>query len=178
MSFLGEDWKVGPDGLRYRHAARVLLFDDVDRLLLARGHDLDDPSRHWWFTIGGGRNQGEGARAAAVRELHEETGITLDPSALVGPVLTRAAVFDFAAETVRQYETFFLAHLAQPGSLSIAGWTNLERAMIDDLKWWDLTSLRRTTEQVYPEGIAEIATNLLRGWDGEIIHLGDVHDPK
>lgn len=178
MSFLGEDWKEGPDGIRYRHAARVLLFDDVGRLLLARGHDLDNPSRHWWFTIGGGRDEGEGARAAAVRELREETGITLDPSVLVGPVLTRSAVFDFAAETVRQYEVFFAAHLTEPERLSTDGWTHVERAMIDGLKWWDLTELQKAPEQVYPEGIADIAVKLARGWDGEVIRLGEVHDPK
>lgn len=178
MSFLGDDWREGPDGIRFRHAARVLLFDGAGRLLLARGHDLDNPTRQWWFTIGGGRDEGEGAREAAVRELREETGIALAPEELVGPVLTRAAVFDFAAETVRQYEIFFAAYLETSGPLSTDGWTHLERAMIDDLKWWDPRELAHAREQVYPEGLAQIAARLARGWDGEVVRLGEMHDPK
>src|SRR5699024_7826845 len=103
---------------------------------------------------------------------------TIDPDRLVGPVLTREAIFDFAAETVRQYETFFAVYLQDPGPLTTEGWTSVERAMIDDLRWWDLAELRGLTEQVYPEGLAEIATRLSRGWDGTITHMGEVHDPK
>lgn len=178
MTFLGEEWRPGPDGLRFRHAARVLLFDDRDRLLLARGHDLHNPTRHWWFTIGGGREVGESDRAAAARELWEETGIRIPPAELVGPVLSRAAVFNFAAETVRQYEKFFLAHLTTPVELTTAGWSQIERDMIVDLRWWDLHELARADEQVYPEGLAAIATRLLAGWDGQVHHLGDVYDPQ
>lgn len=178
MSFLGEDWREGGDGLRYRHAARVLVFDAEHRLLLARGRDIDAPERHWWFTIGGGRSADENPKDAALRELREETGIKLTPGDLIGPVLTRAAVFDFAAETVRQYEKFFVAYLRAPVSLDTSGWTSIEKAMIDDLKWWNLEDLARLDEQVYPEGLARIAQRLVAGWDGGIIHLGEVHDPK
>lgn len=176
--FLGPDWVRGEDGVRFRHAARVLLFDAEDRLLLARGHDIDDPARHWWFTIGGGREPGESARDAAVRELREETGLVLPPKDLTGPVLTRTALFDFLSETVRQYEKFFLAHHVGTAPLDTRGWTAVEHAMMDDLRWWDLEELARQDEQVYPEGLAEIAKRLVDGWDGEVVHLGEVHDPK
>lgn len=178
MTFLNAEWRMGPDGLRYRHAARVLVFDPSNRLLLARGHDLDNPGRSWWFTIGGGRDPGESARSAAARELREETGIVLDGDCLTGPVLTRAAVFDFAAETVRQYEEFFLARLPQHMPLDTSGWTEVEKAMIVDLRWWDLDELAAHDEQVYPEGLAGLALELIAGWDGQVRHLGEVHDPK
>ena len=47
---LGDDWVLGDDGLRFRRAARVLLLDAEDRLLLVRGHDVDQPERSftWW----------------------------------------------------------------------------------------------------------------------------------
>src|SRR5699024_5779123 len=91
---LGPGWTLGPDGLFCRRAARVLLLDDRDRLLLVRGHDVDDPGRTWWFTLGGGIDPGESAREAAVREVQEETGLRIAEGDLTGPVLTRSAIFD------------------------------------------------------------------------------------
>ena len=80
------DWPLDADGYPHREAARVLLFDDTGRVLLAMGHDEDQPDRAWWFTIGGGIEEGEDPRAAAVREVFEETGLRLDAHELVGPV--------------------------------------------------------------------------------------------
>ena len=178
MTFLGDDWHMGPDGLRFRHAARVLVFDPRGRLLLARGRDLHRPTRHWWFTIGGGRDSGESAREAASRELREETGLVVAPADLIGPVISRAAIFDFAAETVRQYEEFFTVRLTQAADFDTSGWSHIEKEMITELRWWDLRDLAATAEQVYPEGLAEIATRLDQGWDGRLIELGEVHDPE
>ena len=116
------DWPVDADGYPHREAARVLLFDDAGRVLLAKGHDEDQPERSWWFTIGGGIEEGEDPRSAAVREVFEETGIELAPDDLVGPVLYRTAEFDFLAVTARQDEWFFLAHTPST-ALSREGWT-------------------------------------------------------
>ena len=52
------DWPLDADGYPHREAARVLLFDDTGRVLLAMGHDEDQPERSWWFTIGGGIEAG------------------------------------------------------------------------------------------------------------------------
>ncbi len=176
---LGPDWVRGSDGLRYRRAARVILLDEVGRVLLVRGHDVDLPERSWWFTVGGGIGTGEDARTAAVREVREETGIALDPRALVGPVLTRSAVFDFYAERCRQDEEIFLARtrgVAAEG-LSRDGWTSVERDVLDGLRWWDVASLAEVSEQVYPEGLADLVAGLLAGWDGVTRHLGGTGAP-
>ncbi|MDK6558103.1 NUDIX domain-containing protein, partial [Streptococcus agalactiae] len=79
--------------------------------MLIEGHDKDNPSRHWWFTVGGGLQEGEGAREGACRELAEETGIELSASQLLGPAIYRQAIFDFARGSARQHETFFVAYL-------------------------------------------------------------------
>jgi ADP-ribose pyrophosphatase YjhB (NUDIX family) len=57
-----------------RPAARVLLIDEHDRVLLLRA-DLGD--RNVWIAPGGGLEPGETAEDAALRELREETGIEL-----------------------------------------------------------------------------------------------------
>lgn len=169
---LGPEWQPGPDGLLWRAAARVLLLDEQDRVLLVRGHDVDNPRRTWWFTIGGGIDPGESPRAAAVREVAEETGLRISQDELLGPVLRRSAVFDFQREHVRQDEEFFLARVAAPERLSTAGWTAIERSFMDEARWWDLRDLEQVQVEVFPAGLAHLLRELLVGWDGRVRHLG------
>ena len=179
---LGPEWVVGPDGVRFRRAARVILLDARDRVLLLHGCDVDQRERSWWFTVGGGIDPGESSRDAAVRELFEETGIALDPSALVGPVYKRSAVFDFFRESCRQDEVFYLGWYGGPvgagpvlegevqarddAELSRDGWTQIEVDTIDELRWWDLEELAAVEEEIFPKLLPELVRALLRGWDG------------
>ncbi|MCB7137620.1 NUDIX hydrolase [Cellulosimicrobium marinum] len=175
-SSLGPDWVLGDDGLYFRRGARVLLLDDADRLLLVRGHDVDQPERSWWFTVGGGIDDGEDDLAAAVREVREETGIELDPAAVVGPVYTRSAIFDFSRQHCRQDEVIYLARLhgavLAGHDLSREGWTDVELDVVDEVRWWDLDALARVEIEVFPDGLADLVRPLLGGWDGTTRHLG------
>ncbi|TWT42767.1 NUDIX domain-containing protein [Botrimarina hoheduenensis] len=64
----------GPPLAESRVEGRVLLIDAQERLLLLRVEDpaIDQPSL--WITPGGGCEQGESPREAALRELYEEIG--------------------------------------------------------------------------------------------------------
>ena len=170
---LGPGWVVGADGLHFRRGARAILLDESDRLLLLRGHDADAPHRQWWFTVGGGIDRGESDLDAAVREVREETGLRLGPEDLVGPVLARSAVFDFYARTCRQDEVFFLGRVSSATPLTTAGWTDLERDVVDDLRWWDLAELTASGATVYPRELAALVRGLLGGWDGVLRRLPD-----
>ncbi len=70
--------KVGTD-LLLLPAVALAVFDDRDRLLLAR--HLDSGA---WATIGGAMDPGETPEQAAVRELAEETGLRASIEGLVG----------------------------------------------------------------------------------------------
>lgn len=163
---LGPDWLPGPDGLPFRTAARVLLLDEQDRVLLVRGHDVDQPERSWWFTVGGGLEPGESAREGAVREVFEETGLVLDPAGLIGPVWSRSAIFDFLLQRCRQDEEFFLARVDGAAELMRDGWTELEAAVLDEMRWWPVAELDAVQIEVFPAGLAALIRPLLTGWDG------------
>lgn len=170
---LGPDWVEGPDGVPFRRGARLILLDAEGRVLMVRGHDVDNPSRSWWFTVGGGIEPGETGVAAAVRELAEETGLVVAASDVVGPVARRRAVFDFAARTVRQDEEFFVARLAEPGPIATDGWTDVERSFMDEVRWWDLDALEQVAEEVFPDLFVPLVRELLAGWDGVVRDLPD-----
>jgi ADP-ribose pyrophosphatase YjhB (NUDIX family) len=73
-----------------RHAARALVVDADDRVLLFHGRIHEDPPREAWYAPGGGVEPGESHEDALRRELIEEIGLV---DARIGPwVGTRRAV--------------------------------------------------------------------------------------
>ncbi len=147
-----------------RRAARVLLVDSDERILLLQGHDstLDDDSR-WWFTVGGGLEAGESLVRGALRELSEETGLVAAPGDLVGPVWEREAEFTFEGLRYHQHEWFFLLRVPRGTQVSSAGWVELERRSIVGHRWWPVDDLADTADQVHPDRLGILLRDLLRG---------------
>ncbi|WP_277210085.1 NUDIX hydrolase [Isoptericola croceus] len=176
-SSLGPDWVLKDDGLRHRRAARIIVLDGAGRALLVRGHDADQPGRSWWFTIGGGIEPGESEAAAAVREAREEAGLELTEADLEGPVMTRAGIFHFYAETCRQDEVFFVARVARHDPTD-AGWTAQERDVLDEMRWMGAAELRAQQIEIFPTVLPDLVESLAGGWDGTVRHLGTEHDDE
>ena len=153
-----------------RRAARVVLLDGDDRILLFRGSDPHVPDLPFWFTPGGGADPGESLEEAALRELREETGCTA--AQLTGALWTRRAAFDFEGVPYEQHETFFLARV-DAFEVDTGGFTDLERRAVHTHRWWTLPELATTDELVYPTELPTLLGDLLeRGLPGAPFEVG------
>ncbi|GAC1443599.1 MAG: hypothetical protein NVSMB55_17580 [Mycobacteriales bacterium] len=143
-----------------RHAARVLLVDGAGRVLLFRGHDPGRPEAgSWWFTVGGGVDDGESHREAAARELFEETGLAVEPDSLTGPLHREYAEFTIAGVDYRQDNEFYAAHI-DAHEVDTGGFTDLETELVLEHRWWSTADLRTTKDTVYPECLPDLVDRM------------------
>lgn len=144
-----------------RRAARVLLVDGADRVLLLHGVD-PRADRPYWFTVGGGLDPGESAADGAARELFEETGLRVGPDDLDEPVWHEVTEFPFQDRWYRQEQDFFLLRVPA-WSVVTHGWDDVERGFIDGHRWWTIEELERTEERFYPAELPGLLRRLLDG---------------
>lgn len=143
--------------VRQRLAARVILLDEQDRVLLIRfeivrrGGDVV-----FWATPGGGIEGDEQPLAAARRELMEELGLDL---ALTGPVHQATAVFEHEGVTLENTDIFFVARCAASAP-RLDGLNEAERQVMRDMRWWTADEIAASAEAVFPAGLAEVLRRL------------------
>jgi len=145
-----------------RTAARVLLVNAAHQVLLFRGFDPANPGERYWFTVGGGLDDGELPAEGAARELREETGLAVDPAVLGRPVWQQVTMFPFDGRWYRQEQDFFVARV-ESWAVSEAGFDPIEQRSIDAHRWWTADELDGTDERYYPEELPQLLREVLGG---------------
>lgn len=157
--------------MRIRLTARVLLTDPDGRILLMKGRIPTEPDRPGeWFTVGGGAEPGETVLEAAAREIVEETGFT---DFRLGPVVwARDIVFLSRRREPLLFHERYVHAWCGGGEPCSDGWQELERAFVDDLRWWRFEELQRLDETVHPRELIGLLPDILaRRWPMEPIWL-------
>ena len=155
--------------MRLRQAARALVLDPADRVLLVR---FEFPARTVWATPGGGLDEGETHEQAIVRELEEEAGLV---GFELGPwIWTRTHAFPFENGLWDgQVERYVLvrSHAFEPAPRFTPD--ELAAEFVTAVRWWTQSELAASDDVFAPRRLPELVATLLRdGPPGEPIDTG------
>lgn len=136
---------------RLRRAARLLVLDPDDRLLMFRFTVEGRPP--FWVTAGGECDPGESFEDAARRELREETGFIAEPGPEIEQICPEFITVE--GEPVQADERYFRVRVAE-ARIDISGHTELEKRVMQDHRWFTREELSGWHEYIFPRNVADL----------------------
>lgn len=145
-----------------RLSSKGFLVDHDGRLLLLDSTDPARPGTRWWELPGGGLDPGEDEVDALVREVLEETGLTVDAAA-VGPLQwTQETSFQWLGQ---RHRTRLHGRLVRVEDLtaSATALTAHEIGTVLGQRWWAPAELLAATDRFFPRHVPTLLPRLLGG---------------
>ncbi len=153
-----------------RLSAKAFLLDAAGRVLLLDCTDPGDPGTTWWELPGGGVEAEEDEIDAVVREVAEETGLTVD-AADVGPLLwTQDSTYTWLG--VRRWARCHGRVVAAHGAAGVAAGaavaaplalTDDEHGTILGSRWWTVEQVIAHEGRFFPSTLPSLLPRVLAG---------------
>jgi ADP-ribose pyrophosphatase YjhB (NUDIX family) len=150
---------AGGQNMKIRDAARAVLLDSTNRVLLIKIEDktVFDPKHPkkgaFWVTPGGQVEAGESHTQAVQRELHEEIGLT---DVEVGRCLWHGENdLMWKGEPTRAREKFFLVP-APSHHIDMSRMTDNEKVVYRAHRWFTSQEMRQCPEMILPRDMPEL----------------------
>ncbi len=144
-----------------RQAGRIFVLDDQRRVLLMHERRDIGSDRSHWITPGGGVEAGESLVEAALREVHEETGLRLELDAAAQPMYVERVHYTFAGFDVDQTNFYFLVRVPSGLPVRPVGHTDIEQLVVLGHRWWPLAELAASDVEREPVTMVELIERAL-----------------
>jgi 8-oxo-dGTP pyrophosphatase MutT (NUDIX family) len=151
-----------------RDVVRLVVLDANGRVLLLQSRDLGNPEFGTaWELPGGGLEPDESHADAAVRELHEETGIAITRDEVSAPTWRRDVRYVYRGMDRLQHERISVVRLqvAAP-EIESSHLVDTERDDLFGSRWWNIEEIVGGSERFYPRSLPSLLRHFLAG--GEI----------
>ena len=145
-----------------RPAARVVLLDPRDRVLMLRAGFPGIHTSDIWITPGGGLNEDETYEEAAIRELWEETGLSGVP---LGPLIwTRRHVALWDDTWIQSIERFYVVR-TDYFTVSPSNVDEAEGQYLKEKRWWSLPEIMEAIDEetFVPRRLQELLPPIIAG---------------
>ena len=148
-----------------RRVVRLVVLDTESRVLLFHTRDSTDPALGTcWELPGGGIENGETYVEAAIRELWEETGMSISAEQLGEPRWRRDATYRYRGQRRLQHEQVLTVWLStSTPAVDASLRDSFEQDDCLESRWWPVSEIATSNDRFYPGQLPVLLPRFLSG---------------